>query len=124
MLNVLLIYDDPSPTLTVNQALARMNIVPVTIIIEEFDPEFLASEKFDLLVFEFFGKNNSCVAIVRQLQKWATTSGIEAPPIIVVTEDEHTEQDLRTAKVNFFFIKPVAEQDLVAAIGQALRSTP
>ena len=124
MLNVLLIYDDRSATLTVQQVLAGMNIAPVNLIIEEFDPEFLASEMFDLLVFELFGENKSCVTILKQLEKWAATSGTEAPPVIVVTEDGLVEQALRTAKVSFFFIKPVAEQDLVAAIRQALRPTP
>ena len=124
MLNVLLIYDDRNATLTVRQVLAGMNIAPVYLIIDEFDPEFLTSEMFDLLVFELFGENKSCVTILKQLEKWATTSGMEAPPVIVVTEDGHVEQALRTAKVSFFFIKPVAEQDLAAAIRQALRPTP
>ena len=120
MLNVLLIYDDRDATLTVQQVLAQMNISPVNLIIEEFHPEFLGSEVFDLLVFELFGENKSCVAILKQLEKWTIISGMEAPPVIVVTEDGLVEQALRTAKVNFFFIKPVAKQDLVAAITQAL----
>jgi len=124
MLNILLIFDDRNATLTVRQVLAGMNIVPVYLVLEEFDTEFLTSEVFDLLIFELFGENKSCVTILKQLEKWATTSGVEAPPVIVVTEDGQVEQALRTAKVNFFFIKPVAEQDLVAAIRQALRPTP
>ena len=120
MLNVLLIYDDRDATLTVQQVLAQMNISPVNLIIEEFHPEFLGSEVFDLLVFELFGENKSCVAILKQLEKWTIISGMEAPPVIVVTGDGLVEQALRTAKVNFFFIKPGAKQDLVAAITQAL----
>lgn len=123
MLNVLLIYDDQSATLTVQQVLTRMNITPVNLIIEEFHPEFLSAEMFDLLVFELFGENRSCVAILKQLEKWTATSGMDAPPVIVVTEDGLVEQALRTAKVNFFFIKPVAELDLIAAINQALPPT-
>lgn len=118
MLNVLLIYDDRDATLTVQQVLTQMNISPVNLIIGEFHPEFIAS--FDLLVFELFSENKSCVTILKQLETWTVTSGIEAPPVIVVTEDGLVEQAFRTAKVNFFFIKPVAEQDLVAAITQAL----
>ena len=117
---MLLIYDDRDATLTVQQVLAQMNISPVNLIIEEFHPEFLGSEVFDLLVFELFGENKSCVAILKQLEKWTIISGMEAPPVIVVTEDGLVEQALRTAKGNFFFIKPVAKQDLVAAITQAL----
>lgn len=124
MLNVLLIYDDQNATLTLRQVLARMNIVPVNLILEDFHPEFLAPEMFDLLLFELFGENRSCVAILKQLEKWATTSGLEIPPVIVVTENGLVEQALRTAKVNFFFIKPVAEEDLIAAIGQVLLRLP
>lgn len=122
MLNVLLIYDDRNAISTVRQVLAKININPVILGLEEFHPSSLASEMIDLITFELFGENKSCVVILRQLEKWATTSGIEAPPVIVVTEDDngHTEQALRTAKVNFFFVKPVDEADLIAAIKQSL----
>lgn len=122
MLNVLLIYDDRTATLTVSQVLAKMNIAPVRLVLEEFHPEFLSSEMFDLIVFELFGENRSCVVVLNQLEKWAATSGMDAPPVIVVTEDgtSHIEQALRTAKVNFFFVKPVAEPQLIMAIRQSL----
>lgn len=124
MLNVLLIYDNRSATLTVQQVLAKLNIAPIYLSLAEFHPEFLGSEVFDLLVFELFGENRSCVTILKQLEKWTATSGMEAPPVIVVTEDGLVEQALRTAKVNFFFIKPVAEEDLIAAIRQVLQRSP
>lgn len=122
MLNVLLIYDDRSATLTTRQILAKMNIAPVHLVLEEFHPEFFSSEMFDLAIFELFGENRSCIVILKQLEKWAMTSGMEVPPIIVLTEDDtgRIERDLRTAKVSFFFVKPVAESDLIAAIKQSL----
>lgn len=122
MLNVLLIYDDRTAILTVSQVLAKMNIAPVRLVLEEFHPEFLSSETCDLIVIELFGENRSCVVSLKQLEKWAATSGMDAPPVIVVTEDgtSHIERALRTARVNFFFIKPVAEPELIVAIKQCL----
>jgi hypothetical protein len=61
------------------------------------------------------------VAALKELEKWTVTSGSELPPVIVVSEDNLVEQDFRRAKVTFFFIKPVIEQDLVLAITQANR---
>jgi hypothetical protein len=56
---------------------------------------------------------------LKQLEKWTATSGMEAPPVIVVTEEGLVEQALRMAKVNFFFMKPVDEEKLITAIRQA-----
>ncbi|MDK9707242.1 MAG: hypothetical protein OEL83_09340 [Desulforhopalus sp.] len=122
MPNVLLSYDDSSAKLTVEQVLHSLRINPVHLILEEFDAEFLLTEMFDLIIFELFGENRSCVAILEQLEKFAATSGIDHPPVIVVTEQGlgAVEQALRTAKVNFFFVKPVSEAELAAAISQSL----
>lgn len=122
MPNVLLIYDDWSATLTVEQVLSTLSIAPIRLVLDEFDAEFLLTEMYDLIIFELFGENRSCITILRQLEKLATTSGIDHPPVIVVTEQDFglTEQALRTAKVNFFFVKPLAEEELIAAIRQSL----
>jgi CheY-like chemotaxis protein len=122
MSSVLLIYDDRNASLTVPAVLAQMNIAPVRLVLEEFHPEFLFSEIFELIVFELFGEIGSCIAVLEQLERWVTTSGLEAPPVIAVTEDgnDRIEQALRTAKVNFFFVKPVAEEELIVAIKQCL----
>lgn len=122
MPNVLLSYDDSSAKLTVEQVLLTLHITPVHLILEEFDAEFLLVEMFDLIIFELFGENRSCVAILEQLEKFAATSGIDHPPVIVVTEQGlgAIEQALRTAKVSFFFVKPLDEAQLVAAISQSL----
>ena len=116
MSNVLLIYDGRSVKLTVEGVLASLNISPVHLVLEEFDAEFLLAEMFDLIIFELYGENHSCITILKQLEKLATTSGIDHPPVIVVTEQGFglTEQALRTAKVSFFFIKPLAETELTA----------
>ncbi len=121
MLNILLIHENRSAILTVPQILADMNIAPVAMVLEEFHPEFLVSNSFDLMVFELFGENRSCLAILKQLEQWTATSGTEVPPVMVVTEDSLVEKDLRTAKVNFLFIKPVVKQELILAIQQAKR---
>lgn len=121
--NVLLIFDTPDAVPTVAQVLEKIKILPVSLILEEFRPELLASEFFDLLIFELFGENRSCVAILKQLEKWSTTYGTKVPPVIVVTEDNLVEQDFRTARVNFFFTKPVSENDLIVAIKQAKSNT-
>ncbi len=122
MPNVLLIYDDQSATLTADHALSTLSISPVHLVLEEFDVEFLLTEMFDLIIFELFGENRSCITILKQLEKLATTSGIDHPPVIVVTEQglDLTEQALRTAKVNFFFVKPLAGEEWLAAIRQSL----
>jgi DNA-binding response OmpR family regulator len=122
MPNVLLSYDDRSAKLTVEQVLLSLHITPVHLILEEFDAEFLLAEMFDLIIFELFGENRSCVAILEQLEKFAATSGIDHPPVIVVTEQGlgTIEQALRTAKVTFFFVKPLDAAELVAAISQSL----
>lgn len=122
MSNVLLIYDDRNAELTVEQVLSNLNIIPVHLVLDEFDAEFLLAEMFDLIIFELFGENRSCITILQQLERLATTSGIDHPPIIVVTEQGFslTERALRTAKVSFFLIKPLDEAELVAAIKQSL----
>jgi DNA-binding response OmpR family regulator len=122
MSNVLLIHDDENTTLAVEQVLSTMQITPVRLVLEEFHAEFLLSEMFDLIIFDLFGENRSCIAILDQLERLAATTGINHPPVIVVTEQGAgiIEQALRTAKVNFFFVKPVAVAELVAAIDQSL----
>jgi|GEM_PF-518488 len=123
MPNVLLIYDDRSAKLTVEGVLASLNITPVHMVLDEFAAEFLLAEMFDLIIFELFTENRSCITILKQLEKLVTTSGIDHPPVIVVTDQGLgiTEQALRTAKVSFFFIKPLAEAELTAAIQQSLQ---
>ncbi|MFH0785405.1 MAG: hypothetical protein V2B20_26100 [Pseudomonadota bacterium] len=122
MSNILLIYDDRDAKLTVEQVLSSLDIIPVHLVLDEFDAEFLLAEMFDLIIFELFGENRSCITILQQLERLATTSGIDHPPVIVVTDQNFgiTEQALRTAKVSFFFIKPLIEAELVAAIRQSL----
>jgi len=122
MSNILLIHDEKNVTLTVQGVLNANHMACVCLDLEEFHPEFLLSEMFDLIIFELFRENRSCVVILRQLERWAATSGIEHPPVIVVTEDgsEQIEQAVRTAKVNFFFVKPVADEELLSAIEQSL----
>lgn len=123
MANVLLIYDDRNVKLAAEQVLATMGISPLHLYLENFDADFLLAEMFDLIIFELFGENRSCIAILNQLEKLAITSGIDHPPVIVVTDQNFglTEQVLRTAKVNFFFIKPLVEAELAAAIQQSLQ---
>lgn len=123
MANVLLIYDDRNVKLAVEQVLATLHISPIHLYLENFDADFLLAEMFDLIIFELFGENRSCIAILNQLEKLAITTGIDHPPVIVVTDQGFglTEQALRTAKVNFFFIKPLVEAELAAAIQQSLQ---
>ncbi len=123
MPNVLLIYDDRNTKLTVAGVLTSLSISPLHLVLEEFDAEFLLAEMFDLIIFELFSENRSCITILKQLEKLAVTSGIDHPPVIVVTEQGLgiTEQALRTAKVSFFFVKPLAEAELAAAIQQSLQ---
>lgn len=125
MPNVLLIYDDRNTKLTVEGVLTSLSISPLHLVLEEFDAEFLLAEMFDLIIFELFSENRSCITILKQLEKLAVTSGIDHPPVIVVTEQGLgiTEQALRTAKVSFFFVKPLAEAELAAAIQQSLQPT-
>lgn len=122
MSNVLLIHDDGGATLAVEQILSTLNIVPICLALDEFHVEFLLSEMFDLIIFELFGKNSSCITILKQLEKLEITTGMNPTPVIVVTEQgaEVIEQTLRIAKVNFFFIRPVVVTELVAAIEQSL----
>ena len=122
MSNILLIHDDKNAPLTVRRVLSANKMACVCLDLEEFHPEFLLSEMFGLIIFELFRENRSCVVILRQLERWAATSGIEHPPVIVVTEDgsDQIEQAVRTAKVNFFFVKPVADEELLSAIEQSL----
>lgn len=122
MSNVLLIYDDRHATLAVDRVLASLHLHPVHLVLEEFDAEFLLAEMFDLIIFELFTENRSCIAILQQLERLAATSGLFHPPVIVVTEQNFgiIEQALRTAKVNFFFVKPLNTGELMAAIRQAL----
>lgn len=123
MANVLLIYDDQSAQLTAAGVLETLSLSSIRLVPEEFDGDFPLTEMFDLIIFELSGANRSCVTILKQLEKQATTSGIDHPPIIVIMKQglEITEQALRTAKVSFFFVKPLAEAELAAAILQSLQ---
>jgi DNA-binding NarL/FixJ family response regulator len=122
MSNVLLIYDEGGATLAIEQILSTLDIVPIRLALDKFHVDFLLSEMFDLIIFEIFGENSSCITILKQLEKLAITTGMSPTPVIVVTEQgaDIIEQALRIAKVNFFFIRPVVVTELVAAIEQSL----
>lgn len=123
MSHVLLIVDDRHAEPSAASALAALDIVPLRLALEDFDADFLLAELFDLIVIELFGENRSCIAILEQLEKLVATSGLKHPAIIVITGSDATaiEQALRTAKVNFLLQKPMAPDDLISAIRQALR---
>ena len=126
MSHVLLIVDTPQTEPIAAAALAELHIAPVRLSLEDFDPDFLLAEMFDLIVIELFGENSSCIAILQRLESMAQTSGIDHPPIIVVTSSESNtiEQALRTAKVCFLLLRPLQKEELISAIRQALRSAP
>ena len=123
MATTLLIYDDNTIELTVPRVLVALGLNPVCMHLADFHPEYLLSEVFDLIIFELFGENGSCMAILQELENWTATSGSEQPPVIVVTADSsaRTERAVRAAKVNFFFIKPLADAELTSAIEQSLQ---
>lgn len=122
MAKVLLISDNRNVKLTVDQVLATLSISPIHLYLENFDVDILLAEIFDLIIFELFGENRSCIAILNQLEKLAITSGFDHPPVIVLTEQEFifSEQAMRTAKASFFFVKPLDEAELIVAIRQIL----
>lgn len=122
MAKVLLISDNRNVKLTVDQVLATLSISPIHLYLGNFDVDFLLAETFDLIIFELFGENRSCIAILNQLEKLAITSGFDHPPVIVLTEQEFssTERALRTAKASFFFVKPLDEAELIVAIRQII----
>ncbi|MDR3629910.1 MAG: hypothetical protein P4L42_06195 [Desulfocapsaceae bacterium] len=123
MPNVLLIHDSKyAADTTVMQILSSQGIPAVSLDLIEFHPEYLLSEIFDLIIFELFGESWSCMLALYQLECWSATSGIEHPPVIVVADENSgsIEQAVRTAKVNFYFIKPVVEAELISAIKHAL----
>ena len=122
MPNVLLIHDNRFTELGVQKMLSANGIPSFCLDLEEFHPEFLLSEMFELIVFEIFKESRFCVLALQQLEKWSVTSGIEHPPVIVITEEssDNIEQVVRTAKVNFYFVKPIAEEELISAIDQSL----
>lgn len=123
MPNVLLIHDSTNAELMVRQVLSGSGTPCTCLALEEFQPEVLLSEMFDLIIFEIFGESRSCVVILQQLERWFSTSGIEHPPVIFVTQEssDTLEQAVRTAKVNFYLIKPIAEAQLTNIIGHSLR---
>jgi DNA-binding response OmpR family regulator len=123
MPNVLLIHDGTNAQLTVQQVLSVSDTPYTCLALEEFQPEILLSEMFDLIVFELFGESSSCVVILQRLERWFATSGIEHPPVIFVTQEssDTIEQAARIAKANFYLVKPIAEAKLASVIGQSLR---
>ena len=122
MPNVLLIQDERSATLTVHQVLSARGISCVDLDLEEFQPECLFSEAFDLIIFEISGENRACGVILQRLEMWSAISGVEHPPVIVVTEktSDTIEKVIRTSKVNFYFVKPLAKEELASAIEQSI----
>ena len=122
MSNVLLIHENTYTELGIQQVLSANGITSVCLDLEEFHPEFLLSGMFDLIVFEIFRESRVCVFALQQLERWSATSGIEHPPVIVVTEESfgNSEQAVRISKVNFYFVKPVSEEELLSAIDQSL----
>jgi DNA-binding response OmpR family regulator len=123
MQNVLLVHDGTNAELTVQRVLSESGTPCACLALEEFQPELLLLEMFDLIVFELFGESRSCVVILQQLERWFATSGIEHPPVIFVTQEssDALEQAVRTAKVNFYLVKPIDEEKLATVIGQSLR---
>lgn len=122
MPNVLLIQDERSAMLTVQQVLSARGISCTCLDLEEFQPESLLSEAFDLIIFEISGENRVCMVILQRLEMWSAVSGMEHPPVIVVTEktSDTIETAIRTSKVNFYFVKPLAQDELAFAIEQSL----
>jgi DNA-binding response OmpR family regulator len=122
MTNVLLIHDVRYSELSVQKMLTANGITPVCLDIDEFHPELLLTGIFDLIIFELYGESRLCIFALQQLERWSATSGIEHPPVIVVSEESSgsSEQTLRRSKANFYFIKPVAEAELLSAIDQSL----
>jgi DNA-binding response OmpR family regulator len=121
MPHILLIQDGGCATLTVQQALSVSGISCSCLDLEEFQPEYLLSEAFDLIIFEISGENRACVVILQRLEMWSAVSGMEHPPVIVVTDmtSDTIEQAIRTSKVNFYFVKPLAGEELASAIEQS-----
>lgn len=123
MPNVLLVHDGTNAELMVQRVLSESGTPFTCLALEEFQPELLLLEMFDLIAFEIFGESISCVLILQQLERWFATTGVEHPPVIFVTMEssDTLEQAVRTAKVNFYLVKPIAEAKLANVIGQSLR---
>lgn len=123
MSQVLLIIDDRHAESSVGEALASLAIAPIRLPLKDFDADYLLTEMFDLIVIELFGETGACIALLQQFERLAATSGVDQPPIIVITGSDTNpiEQALRTAKVSFILQKPLEPGDLLAAIRQALR---
>ncbi len=123
MSQVLLIVDDRHAEPTVTGALAALGIEPIRLALEDFDADYLLAEMFDLVAIELFGETRACITLLQQCEKLAATSGVDHPPIIVITGSDTNpiEQVLRTAKVSFILQKPLDQNDLISAIRQALR---
>jgi CheY-like chemotaxis protein len=125
MSQVLLIVDDRHAESSVGEALAALAIAPICLPLEDFDADYLLAEMFDLIVIELFGETLTCIALLQQFEKLAATSGVDHPPIIVITGSDTNpiEQALRTAKVSFILQKPLDRNDLISAIRQVLHLT-
>jgi DNA-binding response OmpR family regulator len=123
MPKVLLIHDGTNAELTVQQVLSVGGTPCTCLALEEFQPEIFLSEMFNLIVFELFGESRSCVVLLQQLERWFAMSGIEHLPVIFITQEssDTLEQAARTAKVNFYLVKPIDEAKLATVIGQSLR---
>jgi CheY-like chemotaxis protein len=125
MSQVLLIIDDRHADSSVGEALAALAIAPIRLPLEDFDADYLLTEMFDLIVIELFGETHACIALLQQFERLAATSGVDQPPIIVITGSDTNpiEQALRTAKVSFILQKPLDRNDLISAIRQVLHLT-
>lgn len=125
MSQILLIVDDRHAESSVAEALATLSIAPIRLPLEDFDVDYLLSEMFDLVVIELFSETRPCIILLEQFEKLAATSGVDQPPIIVITGSDTNpiEQALRTAKVSFILQKPLDRNDLISAIRQVLHLT-
>lgn len=125
MSQVLLIVDDHLAESSVGEALAALGIEPMRLPLDGFDSDYLLTEMFDLITIELFGETGACIALLQQFEKLAATSGVDQPPIIVITGSDTNpiEQALRTAKVSFILQKPLDRNDLISAIRQVLHLT-
>lgn len=118
---ILVIHDSTDPSVSAGILLKTLGYSYSIVAMSSITAEYIAASAVEVIVFELSTPTSACVNILEKLDKISEISGVKKCPVLIIAEASlHLEQAARSAYSNFFFIKPVNEEEFLLAIRQAL----
>lgn len=118
---ILVIHDSTDSSVSAEVLLKKIGYNYSLVSIDNISAEFIVASAVEVVVFDLSMTSSACVKILEKLDKISEISGMKNCPVLIVAEESlHLEQAARGAYSNFFFIKPVSEDEFLLAIRQAL----